>query len=327
MNNYCALKVKPYNRYNLFFILERELILQKNNPTYDPLETFRAPDFLTGFEGIEMPSELPKRYSKLVLPPGWYLPGRNKRRSHTKSHGLMAFTDLSRGVAQNYRTIDKETFNFLDAVAKSLMKRSREIKARGGLKSLPGKMLVPSSPNVNMAHVQASSTCSSAPVSPTTVIMNRLEQTKSITQRPVETFRWDSNIKRCSETQNDTLMMEKSGPMGTVQKDPNIIETTMLPADRPRTFIMTCVPCREDYETNVGSPSSASSVWSGSSSSSTLPLPVSLEDLSTSADIWLLTEDTNTLPGRLEPFVEAGSMKFVVAVCALQVGHLVRLDA
>ena len=41
----------------------------------------------------------------------------------------------------------------------------------------------------------------------------------------------------------------------------------------------------------------------------------------------LLAEDANTLPGRLEPFVEARSMKFVVAVIALQVGHLVRLDA
>ena len=113
-NGYCPTKIKPYNvsfdssfssrssihrsptsrfiqRYNLFFILEREMILQQNNPTYDPFETLRAPDFVTGFEGIEMPSELPKRYSKLVLPPGWYLPGRNKKRSHKKSHGLLAF--------------------------------------------------------------------------------------------------------------------------------------------------------------------------------------------------------------------------------------------
>ena len=122
-----------------------------------------------------MPSELPKRYSELVLPPGWYLPGRNKRRSHKKSHGLMAFAgerragscenadeqtspvpysshlDLSKGVAQNYRTIDKETFSFLEAVAKSLRKRSREIKARGELVSLPRNILVPSFPSVTVA--------------------------------------------------------------------------------------------------------------------------------------------------------------------------------
>ncbi|EJK77112.1 hypothetical protein THAOC_01076 [Thalassiosira oceanica] len=89
------MEIKPYNRYNLFFILERELILQQNNPTYDPIETLRVPDYVTGFEGIEMPSKLPKWYSKLVLPPGWYLPGRNKRRSHKKRHGQLGFAAIT----------------------------------------------------------------------------------------------------------------------------------------------------------------------------------------------------------------------------------------
>mmetsp|Transcript_614 Transcript_614/g.1274 ORF Transcript_614/g.1274 Transcript_614/m.1274 type:complete len:362 (+) Transcript_614:37-1122(+) len=332
-DGYCPIKIKPYNRYNLFFILERELILQQNNPTYDPFEQLRAPDYLTGFEGIEMPSKLPERYSKLVLPPGWYLPGRNKRRSHKKSHGLLKFADLSKGVAQNYRTIDKETFNFLDAVAKSLLKRSREIKAKAELKSLPREIQAPSPPNVDVAHVPTptpssvpvSSTMTGAfpnvnvahlpgpsrsvPVSSMTVaMMNRLEPAKSITQKPVQTSAPSglekktrppqpapeavhrvSNLEGASETNKDETskdasMMANSRPVGTMQVDPRIIETMMLPADRPRTFIMTCVPCREDSETSVGSPSSASSVCSRSSSSSSSS-SASVEDLSTSADI------------------------------------------
>ena len=210
--------------------------------------------------------------------------------------------DLSKGVAQNYRTIDKETLNFLDAVAKSLLKRSREIKARCELKSLPRKILVPSFPNVTVAHVPPSR--SSAPVSSIDVAMpNRLEQTISITQSPVLQTSTISGLEKKAmspqpeeavcrvpdfesgfETKNDALMTAKSRPVGTMQVDPRIVETMMLPADRPRSFIMTCVPCREDSETSVGSPSSASSVGSRSSSSSS-SLSASLEDLSTSADI------------------------------------------
>ena len=48
------------------------------------------------YEGIEMPNELPKRYHALVLPPGWYLPGRIKRRSHKESQGLRSFAGKCR---------------------------------------------------------------------------------------------------------------------------------------------------------------------------------------------------------------------------------------
>ena len=241
-------------------------------------------------------------------------------------------------MAQNYKTIDKETFNFLDAVAKSLQKRSRELKAKAQLKSLPRKILVPSPPNanvsrvptlggsvpfvstttvappnVNMAHVPALS--SSVPFSPKTVAMtNRIELAKSTipTKKPVQestpsglemktkppqpaeavprvsNFEGGSETNKVETSKDDTnedaSMMSKSTPVGTMQVDPRIIETMMLPADKPRTFIMTCVPCREDSETSVGSPSSASSVSSRSSSPS-LSSPASLEDLATSADI------------------------------------------
>lgn len=247
---YCAMKVKPYSRYILFFVLERELILQQNDPTYDPFD-MRAPDsVVTGYEGIEMPNELPKRYRALVLPPGWYLPSRIKRRSHKESHGLRSFADLSRRVAQNYKTIDKETFNFIDAVAKSLLKRRREIKARGEMKSLPPKtIIVPSFPNVDTA----SSTAVTMP--------NRLEHSKTITQEPVhastplglekkttppvKSVCRVSNAKCGLETNYDVSIMVESRPVGKMRVDPENFKTT---TDRPRTFIMTCVPCREDSQ-------------------------------------------------------------------------------
>ena len=192
--------------------------------------------------------------------------------------------DLSKSVAQNYRTIDKETFSFLEAVANSLRKRSREIKARGQLVYLPRNILVPSSSSISES------------ISPLSVAATHLldhigqksvppppplrREMKTTPPQPVEDFRQVSNF---DEINSNASMTAESRPVGTMQVDPRIVEAMMLPVDRPRSFIMTCVPCREDSETSAGSLSSASSACSGSYSSSSSP--VSVEDLSTSADV------------------------------------------
>lgn len=125
----CA--IRPYNRYNIFFILERELAVQVNSdcrPSFEGL-----PDFVTGFEGLDIPDELPPRYAQLELSSGWYLPARNTSRKHNKSHGVMTFSELSRSIAKAYKEVDQDTFDYIDAVSKAMIKRSHEIKKAGGI--------------------------------------------------------------------------------------------------------------------------------------------------------------------------------------------------
>ena len=89
---------RPFNSYNLFFILERAFLLEERhraNGSRSPLPTFGATSAkktrreLTGYEFIDLPP-LPPRYRHLegTLPPNWYDPGRNKveKRKHEKTH-------------------------------------------------------------------------------------------------------------------------------------------------------------------------------------------------------------------------------------------------
>ena len=89
----------PYNSYNIFFILERTLLLEsRENGAASSTKMVRprpgsemngeAP--CTGYECIDLPP-LPPRYKPLesVLKANWYDPGRKRyeKRKHTKTHG------------------------------------------------------------------------------------------------------------------------------------------------------------------------------------------------------------------------------------------------
>ena len=62
---------RPLNRFNLYYILERERILQ-SNPEYRPGEVDGPlpPEIVTGYEGMAVP-ELPSRYRHLTIAPDW----------------------------------------------------------------------------------------------------------------------------------------------------------------------------------------------------------------------------------------------------------------
>lgn len=130
--------LKPYNSYNLFFIMERTLLLEArqigaSNMSSHPPAT-AAP--LTGYEFIELPP-LPPRYQHLqsTLATDWYDPGRNKRmkRRHSKSHGVASFREMAKTMADNWKAIDPPTKIYVDAVAKLLKKRYKEMSLMGGL--------------------------------------------------------------------------------------------------------------------------------------------------------------------------------------------------
>lgn len=88
--------IKPYNSYNLFFILERARILEEKKAgsiasSAKMMVRFSASQAVaTGYEFLDIPP-LPPRYRHLekTLAANWYDPGRNKlaKRKHGKSHG------------------------------------------------------------------------------------------------------------------------------------------------------------------------------------------------------------------------------------------------
>ncbi|KAL7524598.1 hypothetical protein ACHAXR_000642, partial [Thalassiosira sp. AJA248-18] len=77
---------KPYNNYNIFFILERELLIHTRNGKNTPPASIE----FNGYEGLDLPP-FPSRYQHLkpTLVSNWYVPGkeRSAKRKHTKSHG------------------------------------------------------------------------------------------------------------------------------------------------------------------------------------------------------------------------------------------------
>ena len=88
---------KPYNNYNLFFILERTRLIEakQSGATAISDKTIRpslhsTPTPPSAYEFIEIPP-LPPRYEHLksCLAENWYDPHRNKlvKRKHSKSHG------------------------------------------------------------------------------------------------------------------------------------------------------------------------------------------------------------------------------------------------
>ena len=73
---YDPCKSKPYNRYNIYYILERERFLQ-SHLTYNPKATdaYSYATANTGYESLEGLPDLPPRYATLELSPDWYMPG------------------------------------------------------------------------------------------------------------------------------------------------------------------------------------------------------------------------------------------------------------
>lgn len=100
--------VKPYNNYNIFFTLERRLLIEQrmrhrasptasldgNESVYSSAMGSAAGNNdddapITGYEDLELPP-LPPRYQLLApsLPRYWFVPGRNKnaKRKHQATH-------------------------------------------------------------------------------------------------------------------------------------------------------------------------------------------------------------------------------------------------
>jgi len=117
-------RTKKYNNFNIFFMLERQLLLQSRgggiNAIETPIDTSDSP--MTKHKELHLPP-LCHRYNHLPLTSKWFLEllaNRDKKRPHRKSHGLIPFKELAQEIAKNYREIDDETQSFVNEVAERL---------------------------------------------------------------------------------------------------------------------------------------------------------------------------------------------------------------
>ena len=120
---------KRYNKFNLFFMLERQLILHTfgagGDETND-VDISTLPPDVRCYVDLYLPP-LCSRYADLALSPdNWFvqlLAKKDKTRSHAKSQcgaELVPFAGLKRIVANNYKEMDDETKAFVEDVANRL---------------------------------------------------------------------------------------------------------------------------------------------------------------------------------------------------------------
>jgi len=122
---------KRYNSFNIFFMLERQLILHSRgggiNAIEKPIDTSHLP--LVKHKDLSLPP-LCERYDHLPLTKNWFLELQanqaGKKRAHKKSHGLIPFKELAQVVAKSYREIDDKTQAYVNEVTELLCRQCDE---------------------------------------------------------------------------------------------------------------------------------------------------------------------------------------------------------
>jgi len=142
---------KRYNSYNVFFMLERQLLLHSrgggvvgNATTTKATRLDPAVDFSTLspevqlYVNLDLPP-LCRRYADLPLSnDNWFvemLLGSVNKRVHKRAHGLVPFCDMARIVARNHKEADDETKGFLNEVAERLALFCAGLEAEEGRKA------------------------------------------------------------------------------------------------------------------------------------------------------------------------------------------------
>jgi hypothetical protein len=146
---------QPHNAYNIYFMLERYKLIHDmegscGTAAYD----------LNGYDLLTLP-DLPPGFQNLQLPLGWFVPGKNSKRKHNKTHGrelfytgdvfalslwsallteclsfsssmtVTSFAELARRVSANWKSADKETKDYCVEVARIIKARHAELTKVG----------------------------------------------------------------------------------------------------------------------------------------------------------------------------------------------------
>ncbi|KAL9183653.1 hypothetical protein ACHAXT_004509 [Thalassiosira profunda] len=124
---------RPYTPYNLFYLLERELVVQGNDPSVAEQRAEKRakmeadPTYLAKVgERAENDIPMPPRYEGVVMLPWWFEPNLKEKRKHRKTHGTISFKDLTEIISKNWATIDAETKEYCTRVSEIGRKRYKE---------------------------------------------------------------------------------------------------------------------------------------------------------------------------------------------------------
>eukprot|EP00956_Cyclotella_meneghiniana_P024646 scaffold49757_cov82-Cyclotella_meneghiniana.AAC.6 len=122
---------KSINRYNIFYILERELLLKQIG--FTPKK--RSSEYekqMYGDLASSFPAR-PSRYESLELPDNWYLKRSARSRDRKQS---VSQKGLSTTIASNWKSCDADVKSYVTTIAKIIKKRHDEIQSsKSGTKS------------------------------------------------------------------------------------------------------------------------------------------------------------------------------------------------
>jgi hypothetical protein len=156
----------PHNAYNVFFKLERfmivDMMMDASSSESESNEQHKSYD-LDGYESLVLP-DLPPRYQHMQLPMGWFVPGKNSKRKHSKSHrngkldvywyldfiitfilsllnmhhltglhftAVTPYAELAQIVVANWKIIDKETKEYCMIVSNLIQERHSRLNKQG----------------------------------------------------------------------------------------------------------------------------------------------------------------------------------------------------
>jgi hypothetical protein len=80
---------RPYTPYNIFYLLERELMVQepgKSNARKSLAASSSANDVVSPEDELDFPT----RYKGIVMAPRWYDPNLKEKRKHRRTHGKVS---------------------------------------------------------------------------------------------------------------------------------------------------------------------------------------------------------------------------------------------
>jgi hypothetical protein len=131
---------RPLNSYNLFFILERELLLQSKGFDTTKGKGLSRRSTSVYFDdyadlALRFPP-LPSRYQSVHLSADWYMHGKDKKtRKHIKTHGVISLKELSRSMAANWKMVDEDIKEYVTEVARMIKERRNQLEYASLLRS------------------------------------------------------------------------------------------------------------------------------------------------------------------------------------------------
>ncbi|EED87053.1 predicted protein [Thalassiosira pseudonana CCMP1335] len=134
------IKNRPLNSYNLFFILERQLLLQSKGFDTTKGKGLSRRSRSVYFDdyadlALQFPP-LPSRYQSVHLSADWYMHGKDKKtREHIKTHGVISLKELSRSMAANWKMVDEDIKEYVTEVARMILDRRDELQYASLLRS------------------------------------------------------------------------------------------------------------------------------------------------------------------------------------------------